>query len=200
MREVVARGDRVERRHVGRLAVEVHRQDRARARRRSPRSIARRVDRAAARGSMSANTGRAPAIMIASADVRGRQRRRDHLVAGADAERAQDQRDARRCRCRRRPRAPRRDAAANSASNASTSGPSTNQPRAIDAIDRARARARRPRRGTQRQERDHGARHGVPASGSPVDVAVEMLRGRTRSCARSPSRERHRAASSRSRA
>ena len=37
-REAVPRGDALERRHVGRLAVEVHRQDRARARRdRAPR-------------------------------------------------------------------------------------------------------------------------------------------------------------------
>ena len=46
-------------------------------------------------------------------------------------------------------------AAANSFSNASSSGPSTNQPRVDDAIDRARGRPRASAPGTQIEERDH---------------------------------------------
>ena len=128
-RQAVPRGDRLERRHVGRLAVEVHRHDRAGARRDGGSTP--RPDRASARsGSMSANTGVAPAIMIASA------------VYAADSgvvitsspgpmPSARSAARSRRCRCRRRRRAPRRDAAANSVSNASTSGPRMNQPRSI---------------------------------------------------------------------
>ena len=56
-----------EARHVGGLAVQVHRQNRARTRRDGGRGRGRgsSVSRS---GSMSANTGRAPAIMIASAE------------------------------------------------------------------------------------------------------------------------------------
>ena len=122
-------------RHVGRLSVEVHRHDRPRPRR----------ERGGARGGIHRqrvgldvddSTGIAPAGDDRETGERRRHRRHDHFVARADAERAQRERDARRCRCRRRQRTRAPQARANSVSNASTSGPRTNQPRLDDARDR----------------------------------------------------------------
>ncbi len=89
--QVVARRDARDRGHVGRLAVEVHRQDRAGA-------------RADALGNPIGIDGGALRIDVGEhrpcaghhdrqRAVRRRQRRRDHFIAGADPERAQDQRD-----------------------------------------------------------------------------------------------------------
>ncbi len=90
-REVVSRGDRFDRGHVGRLAVEVHRQDRARLRTDRGFNLAR-VDRQPHRIDVGEHRARAGHHDRERGVGRG-QRRRDHFVAGADAERAQDQRD-----------------------------------------------------------------------------------------------------------
>ena len=123
------RGDGDKRRHVGRLAVEMHGQNRRGARR--DRALRPRRDRGSnAPDRRRRRPVRAPAMTIARAVVAGRHRRRDDFVARADAERAQRQRDrigavAMPTACG----AP--EASANSRSNASTSGPSTNQPRSV---------------------------------------------------------------------
>ena len=64
--EAVPRGDRGDRRHVGRLAVEVHGHDRGGARR-DRRGDGRRIERQPHPGRCRRTPGRAPAIMIASA-------------------------------------------------------------------------------------------------------------------------------------
>jgi hypothetical protein len=82
------------------------------------------------------------------------ERRGNHFVAGADAERAQDQGNrVRPVADANRVRAP--DAAANSRSKASTSGPSTNQPRSMTRSIAART-SDRIVAGHQRQKRDAG--------------------------------------------
>jgi hypothetical protein len=90
-RQVVAGGDALDRGHVRRLPVHVHRDNRARA----------RTDRAF---HLSRIEGQAIGVDVrkhrprarhhhGERGVRGRQRCRDHLVARADAERAQDERN-----------------------------------------------------------------------------------------------------------
>ena len=139
-----------QRRHVGRPAGVVHRQQRARARRHAPRRRPR-VEIARVAGSMSANTGVAPACTI---DVRGRterQRRRDDLVAGADAggEQRQMQRggagvDARpRARRRRRRRTPARSRARADRSTASPTRASRRPRRSRPGRSRAARTGRR---------------------------------------------------------
>ena len=127
-REVVPGGDGFERAHVGRLAVEVHGHDCLGARRDG------RFGRAwIKRQAIGINIRKDRTRTSHHHGERGvgrRQRRRDHLVAGTDVEGAQDQGD----RIGARADADgvgARLAAANSASNASTSGPSTNQPLAM---------------------------------------------------------------------
>ena len=85
-------GDALDRRHVGRLAVQVHRQDGARPRR--DRALDRvGIDRQRARRRCRRRPAARPAIMHRQRRVGGGQRRRDDFVARADAERAEDQRE-----------------------------------------------------------------------------------------------------------
>ena len=145
-RQLMSRGDAFERAHVGGLTVEVHRQDRPRPRCHRGRGRVG-IERQAVRIDVGEHRARA-GHHDRERRIGGRQRRRDDFVAGTDVEGAQDQRDrvgagadAHGVRLRH--------AAANSASNASTSGPSTNQPlvttRAIAAVTAARRRRGRAR-------------------------------------------------------
>ena len=89
--EAVTRGDALDRRHVGRLAVEMHRHDRARARTHTLRNPIG-IDRAALRVDVREHGSRAGHHDRERAVCR-RERRRDHFVAGADTESAQDESD-----------------------------------------------------------------------------------------------------------
>ena len=84
-------GDALERVHVGGLAVEMHRQDRARARRDRGRGRVR-IERQPLGIDVGEHRPRA-GHHDGERRVGRRERRRDHLVARADVERAQDQRD-----------------------------------------------------------------------------------------------------------
>ena len=139
----VARGDARERRHVRGLAVQVHRQQGARARRQTSASAcaASSVSRP---GRCRRTPGVAPAVDHGERRVRRRQRRRDHLVA------------RHRCRARAASSAiasvpvPTPTACAaplargeGASRTASTSGPSTNQPLATTRVDRGANRTSR---------------------------------------------------------
>ena len=145
--------------HVGRVAVEVDRQERLRAR--GERARDRRgveVERAAGR------RRRRPAAPrragSASADEGGRDRGGDHLVARPDARARAARGGARRCRCRPRRRRGAPSACASSRSNASPSGPSTNQPESSTrAIAASSSRAARGHVGPEVDEGDATRAH-----------------------------------------
>ena len=85
--EVVARGDLGDGAHVGRLTVEVHRHDR-RSVRRHGRGRCVRIERQAIGIDVGKN-GAGARHHDRERRVRGRERRRDHLIARPDAKRAQ---------------------------------------------------------------------------------------------------------------
>ena len=119
-------GNRQDGRHVGRLPVEMHGHERSGARR-DRRLDCRRVDGQALGIDVREDRPRAR-HHDGERRVRRRQRARHHLVSGADAERAQGQRQ----RVGPGRDADRRavpEAAASSCSKASSSGPRMNQPR-----------------------------------------------------------------------
>ena len=138
-------------------------------------------------GSTSAKTGRAPGHHDRQRGVGGRQRRRDDLRPRRRCRARAESARSHRCRCRRRRRGGAPDAAANSVSNASTSGPSTNHARSITRSIAARtaadssARCRSDERDSQRVMR----RRRLPRSSRR---SRRHARGSTRASARSPSR------------
>ena len=180
--------------HGRRLAVQVHRDDR----------LVRLVTAASqAAGSSvsvscstSAITGAAPVDDHCQRRVRGGDRRHDDFVARHRRRAPAAPARSRRFRCRRRRRARAPQAAANSRSNASTSGPRTNQPLAITRWIASRtAAASSPGCRSRKGMRVRPAHGTAPSDG--VDVVRRGARGKRRpsvasrrrawSCGRQPS-------------